>query len=515
MIRTNDKKEILFSAFRVSLIAFSVAVALTIFAVVMNMFGTEGISVNSLYNAGVDIMGSFACAVLCSGFLIAFKGGAEDKSNKWFIILILVTSLSFLNNAFSWRIVGEASYREAYLVLSDVTKILDFALVFCFYRYVRVTLSFDGKLALLADRAFKILLIPAVLLLVINHFHPICYEVDAGTNLVKLDCYWLVDLYMMIVAPVTTILIVKSNNPGRQKIAAFSFIVIPVFHYVLSGGAHGYATQYGSVLLALILMYCIIFNEKSKALAATKVELNTATAIQTAMMPHIFPAFPDRSEFDLYATMDPAKEVGGDFYDYFLIDDDHLCIVMADVSGKGVPAALFMMASKIIIQSCAMLGESAGKILTKTNEAICSNNPEEMFVTVLLGILEISTGKLTYANGGHEYPAFMHRGGEWTISKEKNGLAVGALEGVRYKETTVDLKPGDKIFLYTDGVPEATDKNESMFGMENMLKTLNRSREADPKTILGAMRAAVDEFVGSAEQFDDLTMLCFEYKGNN
>ena len=148
------------------------------------------------------------------------------------------------------------------------------------------------------------------------------------------------------------------------------------------------------------------------------------------MLPHIFPPFPNRKEFDLYASMDPAKEVGGDFYDFFLIDDDHLGIVMADVSGKGIPAALFMMVSKVILQSCAMLGRSAGEILTKTNEAICSNNQAGMFVTVWVGILEISTGKLTAANAGHEYPALRRANGSFELFRDKHGFVIGGMPGM-------------------------------------------------------------------------------------
>ena len=244
-------------------------------------------------------------------------------------------------------------------------------------------------------------------------------------------------------------------------------------------------------------------------------ELSLATKIQAAMMPHIFPAFPGRPEFDIYATMDPAKEVGGDFYDFFLVDDDHLCMVMADVSGKGIPAALFMMASKIILQSCAMLGQTPAKILTKTNEAICSNNQEEMFVTVWLGILEISTGKLTAANAGHEYPVIKKPDGGFELLKDKHGLVIGAMDGVRYKQYEMQLKSGAKLFVYTDGVPEATDGDKKLFGMDRTLAALNEARDAAPDVILKHVRSAVDDFVKDAEQFDDLTMLCMEYTGPN
>ena len=242
-------------------------------------------------------------------------------------------------------------------------------------------------------------------------------------------------------------------------------------------------------------------------------ELSLATDIQASMLPHIFPAFPDRREFDIYASMDPAKEVGGDFYDYFLIDDDHLCMVIADVSGKGVPAALFMMASKIILQSVAMLGHSPAEILARTNDAICKDNEAQMFVTVWLGILELSTGRLTAANAGHEYPALMRPGGEFELYRDKHGFVIGGMDGLRYRQYDIQLEPGTKLFVYTDGLPEATDADVAQFGTQRMLQALNEAPNAAPEQILRNVRLAVDHFVKDAEQFDDLTMLCMEYKG--
>ena len=242
-------------------------------------------------------------------------------------------------------------------------------------------------------------------------------------------------------------------------------------------------------------------------------ELTLATQIQASMLPHIFPPFPDRTEFEIFGSMNPAKEVGGDFFDYFLVDDDHLCMVIADVSGKGVPAALFMMASKIILQSVAMLGGSPAEILTRTNEAICSNNEAQMFVTVWVGMLELSTGKLTAANAGHEYPAIRHAGGSYELYKDKHGFVIGGMEGVRYREYELQLEPGARIFVYTDGVPEATNDRNELFGTERLLNALNEKPDAHPDQVLKRVRKAVDDFVRDAEQFDDLTMLCMEYKG--
>ena len=196
-------------------------------------------------------------------------------------------------------------------------------------------------------------------------------------------------------------------------------MIAPIIAIVLQGAFYGIQFIIFATVGAAIYMFAVIIQRQNEKYEKQKIEasrieseLNLASNIQADMVPNTYPAFPDRMEFDIYATMDPAKEVGGDFYDFFLIDDDHLCVVMADVSGKGVPAALFMMASKIILANNALLGKSPSQILTDTNTAICSNNREEMFVTVWLGILEISTGKLTAANAGHEYPVLMQPNGK-------------------------------------------------------------------------------------------------------
>ena len=206
--------------------------------------------------------------------------------------------------------------------------------------------------------------------------------------------------------------------------------------------------------------------------------------------------------------------MGGDFYDFFLVDENHLGLVMADVSGKGVPAALFMMASKIIIANNTMLGKSPAKVLTDANNAICANNREGLFVTVWLGILDMCTGKIVAANAGHERPAVMHAGGDFELIDDPHGFAIGGMEGMRYKEYEFTLNAGDKLFLYTDGVPEATNAEDKLFGKERMLKALNAVKDETPQGVLKGVRRSVDDFVQEAEQFDDLTMLCVVYRGH-
>ena len=244
------------------------------------------------------------------------------------------------------------------------------------------------------------------------------------------------------------------------------------------------------------------------------IELELATRIQEDSLPTDFPAFPGRQDFDIYASMDPAKEVGGDFYDFFLIDETHLGLVMADVSGKGVPAALFMMVSKILVENYAMAGKSPAEVLYAINERICSNKHEEMFVTVWVGILDTVTGKIVAANAGHEYPAIQYSDGCFELLKDKHGFVVGGLEGICFKEYELQLTPGSRLFLYTDGVPEATNSENELFGTDRMISALNEEPAVPPEKILKNVRRRVDEFVQDAEQFDDLTMLCLEYKGN-
>ena len=236
-------------------------------------------------------------------------------------------------------------------------------------------------------------------------------------------------------------------------------------------------------------------------------ELDMARRLQASQLPTQMPAFPDRQDIDVFASMTPAKEVGGDFYDYFLIDDDHLAIVVADVSGKGIPAALFMMMTKMLLTDNAMTGMPPHEVLERTNDTICKHNELEMFVTMWFGVLEISTGKITAANAGHEYPVVRHRDGQFEVLKDTHDFIVGGMEGMAYRQYELELEKGSMLFLYTDGAPEATRADKQMFGMKRLVDALNENPNDTPQVLLERVRARIDEFVGDEPQFDDLTML--------
>ena len=246
--------------------------------------------------------------------------------------------------------------------------------------------------------------------------------------------------------------------------------------------------------------------------ADAEATLSVATKIQADMLPCAFPAFPDRNDFDIFASMTPAKEVGGDFYDFFLLDDDHLAMVMADVSEKGIPAALFMVISKTLIKDQAQMCRSPKTILEEVNNKLYECNGEGMFVTVWLGILTLSTGKIVAANAGHEYPAIRKADGKFELVMDKHGFVLGTMKDMKYTEYEMELEKGGCLFLYTDGVPEATNADEQLFGTDRMIEALNKEPGAAPSVILANVKKATDEFVGEAPQFDDLTMLAVTLK---
>ena len=240
-------------------------------------------------------------------------------------------------------------------------------------------------------------------------------------------------------------------------------------------------------------------------------ELDVARRIQADMLPV---NFPEREELELYASMTPAKEVGGDFYDFFEIDEDRIALVIADVSGKGVPAALFMVIAKTLIKNCAMTGtESPKEIFAAANQLLCEGNDEMLFVTAWIGILTLSTGEMVCANAGHEYPVLKKADGEFKLYKDHHDVPLAAVETAKFREYTLKLDPGDKLFVYTDGFPEAMNEANEQFSEERVIDAMNEEDLGSPKELDERVRQRVKEFIGEASQFDDMTALGIHYFG--
>lgn len=255
-------------------------------------------------------------------------------------------------------------------------------------------------------------------------------------------------------------------------------------------------------------------NDVTKKNARIETELNLATQIQTGMLPCIFPAFPELKQLDLFAKNIPAKEVGGDFYDYFRVDDDHIALVMADVSGKGVGAALFMTISKIVIKNLFQSGNSPADTLTKANKQLCENNEAGLFVTTWAALYEISTGKLTYANAGHNPPIVHKKTGECMYLKGRTGFVLAGMDGFRYKEEIINLDPGDELFLYTDGVTEATNADDELYGEDRFIDIVESVCGKPVEEQIQTVLDDINRFVDGAEQFDDITMMAIRIKND-
>ncbi|MBQ6755880.1 MAG: serine/threonine-protein phosphatase [Oscillospiraceae bacterium] len=471
----------------------------------------DGMESTWVFNCGADTLGIAICAVILFSIL-------RDKRNsgvvvQMFVSILAANSIALYLDAASWLVQGVPTLRVLNIIVNVLYYANSIVIIYLFWKYVDMTLGTESVFSRWCSRALEILIIPALLACFVNLFYPLYFIVDEAGNYMRGGMYLLSLIYLFITVIAIIICLVGSKAPRRQKAIAASFITIPLLNQILTGAFFGISTQYAATLVSVVLIYGVLFTERGKTLAATESELNMAASIQLHMLPSIFPPFPERDDFDIFASMNPAKEVGGDFYDFFLIDDNHLGLVMADVSGKGVPAALFMMASKILIQNYALLGMSPKEVLESANNRICSNNREEMFVTVWFGSLDLTTGVLTCANAGHEYPVLKNPDGSFELIKDKHGFVIGGLSGVKYKEYELNLSPGSKLFLYTDGLPEATDAKSELFGTDRMLEALKAVENEAPQAILEGVDTVVNRFVGDAPQFDDLTMLCLEFRG--
>lgn len=272
----------------------------------------------------------------------------------------------------------------------------------------------------------------------------------------------------------------------------------------------------GVLILLFVLLYWSLFKglTLSTQAMARRAELDVATQIQKSVLPCTFPAFPEKKEFDIYAVMKPAKEVGGDFYDFFLVDENHLAVVIADVSGKGIPAALFMMTARTMIKSLVLSGEAPDVVMTMANNRLCSNNEAGMFVTVWLGIYEIDTAKLSFVNAGHNPPLLLHND-TWVYLDHKTykrGIVLGLQENIRYCMNELVLNEKSHLLLYTDGITEATSLEKELYGEERLMACVEANKNQTTQGLIKEVLKDVNDFVGEAVQFDDMTMLALQKK---
>ncbi|MCR5404122.1 MAG: PP2C family protein-serine/threonine phosphatase [Butyrivibrio sp.] len=374
------------------------------------------------------------------------------------------------------------------------------------------------------NRIFGGMLTGHVIVILINLFCGICYYYDEMNVYHRSGGYLLSNLFifLMLLTDMYLLIRYRDNFNPTVRTAFWIYIIAPIAAIFLQAFSHTIqfiilATVGAAVYMSRAIMQDLMdkYDEHEKTTVRIGAELSMATDIQASQLPRLFPAFPNRPEFEIYASMTPAKEVGGDFYDFFLIDDNNIGLVMADVSGKGVPAALFMMVARVLLKSRLQNGDSPGVALSNVNTHLCENNDTGLFVTIWTAVLNVKTGKGVASNAGHEHPAIKRAGGKYELVTYKHSPAVATMEGIKFKEHEFELFPGDSLFVYTDGVAEATNKDNVLFGNERMLETLNRDPDAKPEQVLENIMNGITEFVKDAEQFDDITMLCLKFIGTN
>ncbi|MBO4863689.1 MAG: serine/threonine-protein phosphatase [Eubacterium sp.] len=472
--------------------------------------GLDNLRPQYILNIGVDMAGMAVGTVLYICCLIDVQ--RTGVRSLYFFYLINVSFVGLFTDLVAWIVDEVPALRIVNLIDNTLYYMTMPAAAFFFWLYARDVLGLKEGYGKLITKVMKYCLYASLFLCFLNMFLGFYFKVDESGVYSREDYYPLFMLYAFIATGVTVFAIIKFRKRLHfyQIFLLLLYIIMPFVVSIFTMYSYGLSFNYGVIMLVLLLMYCVINISQGRDKVIADRDLATASTIQEAVLPHIFPPFPERNEFELFASMDAAKEVGGDFYDFFFIDDDHLALVIADVSGKGVPASLFMMVSKILIKSHLLAGESPGEALENVNNILLEGNTMNMFVTVWIGVIEISTGKGIAVNAGHEHPVIRRAGGKFEIVKYRHSPAVSIMEDVPFKEHEFELNSGDTLFVYTDGVPEATDSADQLFGSDRMLESLNKDPDASPENILLNVRAGIDTFVAGAEQFDDITMLCFK-----
>ena len=482
-------------------LVFIIAAALFVLAFSTPFF-TEKRLAPYLYNAGIDSIGALICAALYYGCL-----RQDEPGIRLFRTLIVLVCSCFVVNEVACFTVSVPEYRNVCFAFCLLSKLLDLAMIYLFYLYVRETLGLEGKLANIAKILIPVLLIIQAIVLLANIITPVTFTITAEGAYQNTDLSLIEDIALAVTSVLTTVMILMSHNPFSQKAAALTFIFLPLIEYAVIGAHFGEASQYGIILMSLIIMYCVISIVKSKILEATQTDLQIASKIQTDALPPAAPEFEDHPAVNLRCSMNTAKEVGGDFYDYFPIDENRVCFLIADVSGKGTPAALFMMTAKTMIKDYALTHGSTAEIFTAVNARLCENNEEGMFATAWIGILDARTMTLQYTNAGHNYPVLLRRGKTCEPLETVHGLFLAGLEFTEYRQDEIVLEQGDRLFLYTDGVTEAHDRTNALYGMERLESVLESTKDSPGEQVLGSVLDDINGFAKGAPQFDDITMV--------
>ena len=496
----------------ISLGVYTLLIALTI----VNIFQRKLTTLEPAYiiNITADLFAMILGTVLY--ICIQFDLEKTGPKIKYFRYLLNISFLGAFTDACAWLVDGIPEMRVINIIDNTFYYACSPLQVYFLWLYMSAFVKLEKKAYKIMGHIIHAGMGVALFMRLMNLIFGQYFTVGADGIYVRGNLYGLSNIYTFstLIAIVTVIIIERRQLKSYQIAAFFIYAFGPLVVGIFTAFVYGLSVIPGFVMLILLLVYCVLNISQGRAKAVADHDLQMASRIQESVLPRMFPYLPERCEFDVFASMKPAKEVGGDFYDFFMIDDDHLAVVMADVSGKGISASLFMIISGTMIKNYALVGNySTSQILHEVNNRLCEGNQLEMFVTVWIGIVSLSTGKGIASNAGHEHPALCRNGGEFELVKYRHSMAVAVMEDMQFEEHEFQLNPGDAFFIYTDGVAEANDSQGNQFGPERLIQALNKAPDASAKGILIRVQESIDEFVKDADQFDDITMLAFRYFG--
>lgn len=480
-----------------------------------------------IFNSAIDLLGMIVLIFIFMGVI----KDREDRTRRtgFFAYLLFFTSVELFLDQLFWAVDTLPQFRILLFIIETLIFLVGAALITTFWFYLAEVTGSDDPRLLRMNGIINKLQGAAMLAILGNIFGHYYFNVDETGSLIGGKLSLLLVAYPFFVMGMALLLIHNLELTKQKKRILVSFISIPIIAGFLQILANQELTLlYPGVLCSIVLIYGNVFAEANADLERKKnlllmkenelltsrqeqarlnTELELASEIQQHFLPMVFPPFPSIGKLDLYAIMNPAKEVGGDFYDFFLIDETHLGLVIADVSGKGIPAALMMMITKTMIKNAASHGLSPAQVFDTVNKQICDNNEADMFVTAWFGIVDIESGQCTAANAGHEYPVFRRHGEQFELIKDKHDLVLGFIDTIEYHEYTFDLRDGETLFVYTDGVAEAENEAHEQFGTAALQESLNKNPNADSKTLIETVLKDIEAFTDENPQFDDITMM--------
>ena len=483
----------------------------------LGYYGVEGVEAIPLFNVGYSAIALLSSVIL---FLCcALDGTQKDRDRRTFMLLVFVNFIAMALNWISFFLDGRQEYRGLITILGASVLALDCVISYLAVEYlISITDLFTKKGVTVLRRLSAIGALAGFLGALSNLFIPLYFTVDEKGVSHESSFYGLAVLYPVLAALMLSgvALFYRKHMKLRRVLAAVAWSLSSVGLIVVSRYISRFYINYAVTFLFLLIIYLIVAVENGNKGAVTENELNTAKKIQEGMLPNLFPDYVNVPEFDIFAMLLPAREVGGDYYDFFMLDDNRFAFLLGDVSGNGVGAALFMAVSKSMINMRTQMGGSPAEILTSVNQRIAESNDQAMFAGVWLGILDISTGHMIYSNAGQSMPAFAIRndGPGFRFMESAIDPPVGVMDDIVYQDEEIDLQPGDRIFLYTDGIPEAKAKDGTRFDHDRLLQILNENRDTRNEELCFAVMSAVTDYQGDMPQTDDITMLGLTYKGN-